>query len=149
MCMSTSPAPAFAARGSISSSAPPDTSFAIEAPAANASAATAARRVSMLTTTSGRAARIPSITGRTRRRSSGTGTGSAPGRVDSPPTSTMSAPSSVSRAACATAASASWNIPPSLKESGVTLTTPITSVRTPSGRARSPHRQIRSVTPPS
>ena len=35
----------------------------------------------------------PRTTGSTRRSSSSTGTGSAPGRVDSPPTSTMSAPS--------------------------------------------------------
>ena len=67
---------------------------------------------------SGRAARTPSITGTTRSISSSTGTGAAPGRVDSPPTSTRSAPSSARRAACATAVSRSTNSPPSLNESG-------------------------------
>ena len=46
-------------------------------------------------------------------------------------------------------AAASANRPPSLKESGVTFTTPITSVRAPSANAWSRHRQIRSLTPPS
>src|SRR5262249_9126667 len=54
-----------------------------------------------------------------------------PGRVDSPPTSTQSAPSAKRASPAATAASASANRPPSEKESGVTLTTPITSVRPP------------------
>src|SRR5580658_4930574 len=49
----------------------------------------------------------------------------APGRVDSPPMSTMSAPSS-------------RNCPPSENESGVTLTMPMISVRLPSSSARSP-----------
>jgi hypothetical protein len=103
----------------------------------------------MLIGRSGLCACNPSITGKTRRRSSSWGTGSAPGRVDSPPMSTRSAPSSTSWAPWATAAPASSNIPPSLNESGVTFTMPITSVRPPRVRAWSPHRQIRSVTPPS
>src|SRR3954452_6702960 len=65
-----------------------------------------------------------SITGITRSISSRTLTGSAPGRVDSPPMSTMSAPSSF---AWRTAASTSRYIPPSEKESGVTFTTPMTA----------------------
>jgi len=64
-------------------------------------------------------------TGTTRASSSSTGTGSAPGRVDSPPTSMMSAPSSINARARATAASARSASPPSEKLSGVTLTTPI------------------------
>ena len=68
-----------------------------------------------------------SITGTTRRSSSSSATGSAPGRVDSPPTSRMSAPSAASRSPCSTAASASRNSPPSENESGVTLTTPMIS----------------------
>ena len=50
-----------------------------------------------------------------------------PGRVDSPPMSRMSAPSSSSRSACSTARSGRRNAPPSENESGVTLTTPMTA----------------------
>src|SRR2546422_11029675 len=55
-----------------------------------------------------------------------------PGRVDSPPISIMSAPSSVicSTLATAFATSSKYN-PPSEKESGVTLRTPMTSVLLP------------------
>ena len=69
-----------------------------------------------------RAARSPA---RTRRAPRPRSTGSAPGRVDSPPTSRMSAPSAASSRPCSTAASASRNSPPSENESGVTLTTPM------------------------
>ena len=68
-----------------------------------------------------------SITGMTRRSSSFSETGSAPGRVDSPPMSKISAPWATSSSAWATAASVLRNFPPSEKESGVTLTMPITS----------------------
>ncbi len=68
-------------------------------------------------------------TGRTRRSSSSTEGRSAPGRVDSPPTSTMSAPRPRASRPWAMAASGSNHWPPSEKESGVTLTTPMTSVR--------------------
>ena len=61
----------------------------------------------------------------------GSRTGVAPGRVDSPPTSSTSAPAATSASPCATAASGSRNRPPSEKESGVTLTMPITAGRTP------------------
>src|SRR5688500_12308658 len=79
-----------------------------------------------------------STTGRTRRRSSSSGTGSAPGRVDSPPTSTTSAPSANSSIPWAMAASGSSHLPPSENESGVTFTTPSTKVTVPEviGRAR-------------
>ena len=56
-------------------------------------------------------------------------TPSEPGRVDSPPTSTIAAPSSTIRRAEATASSARKLTPPSENESGVTLTTPITDGR--------------------
>ncbi len=52
---------------------------------------------------------------------------SAPGRLDSPPRSSRSAPSATSASACRTASSASKRRPPSEKLSGVTLTMPITS----------------------
>jgi hypothetical protein len=71
------------------------TSLIMRAPAATAADATSGFRVS-IDTLAPSAARA-SITGSTRRNSSSTGTGSAPGRVDSPPTSTQSAPSSSSR----------------------------------------------------
>ena len=56
-------------------------------------------------------------------------TGSAPGRVDSPPMSTRAAPSASSRRAVSTATPGSTLSPPSEKLSGVTLTTPITDGR--------------------
>ena len=68
-----------------------------------------------------------SMTGITRRNSSASLTGFAPGRVDSPPMSRISAPCATSSSACATAFSALKNFPPSEKESGVTLTMPMTS----------------------
>ena len=62
----------------------------IAAPAASAASAVAACVVSMLTRAP--ALTSASITGSTRRCSSSTLTSAAPGRVDSPPTSMMSAP---------------------------------------------------------
>ena len=55
------------------------------------------------------------------------GRGPTPGRVDSPPTSRMSAPSATSCRPWATAAPGRGTRPPSENESGVTLTTPITA----------------------
>src|SRR4051812_25620352 len=68
-----------------------------------------------------------STTGTTRSISTSTETGEAPGRVDSPPTSRTPAPSPASCKPWATAAPGSRNSPPSENESGVTLTTPMTS----------------------
>src|SRR5262249_13326184 len=68
-------------------------------------------------------------TGTTRRSSSSAGTPRAPGRVDSPPTSTIAAPSESIRRAAVTAATGSRCAPPSENESGVTLITPITDGR--------------------
>ena len=103
------------------------TSLTSPAPAAIAARATAALVVSI--ETSGRVgqslAAMPSSTGSTRRSSSSATTGCAPGRVDSPPMSRMSAPSATSSRACAIAARGSRNAPPSENESGVTFTTPI------------------------
>ena len=73
--------------------------------------------------------RAPAGRGRARRRRL---TGSAPGRLDSPPMSRMSAPSASSCSQRAIAAPSSTPAPPSENESGVTLTMPITR-----GRARS------------
>ena len=53
--------------------------------------------------------------------------GRAPGRVDSPPTSMMSAPCSAISTACRTASSRLANCPPSEKLSGVTLRMPISN----------------------
>jgi len=68
----------------------------------------------------------PEITGRTRCSSSASLTGSALGRVDSPPISIMSAPCRTISSACAIAVSQSRTAHRPEKESGVTLTTPIT-----------------------
>ena len=75
-------------------------------------------------------------TGSTRASSSPSGSGNAPGRDDSPPMSRMSAPASTSASQCANAAWVDLYCPPSEKESGVTLTMPITlgvakSIRNP------------------
>src|ERR1035438_7377078 len=96
------------------------------APACNAARATAGFVVS---TESGILTRDPSCstTGITRCHSSVSPTGSAPGRVDSPPMSRISAPCATSSSACSTAFAGLKNFPPSEKESGVTLTTPMTS----------------------
>src|SRR5205085_9671055 len=98
------------------------TSLIIDAPACNAARITAGRRVSTDTQRS----EISSSTGMTRCSSSSPDTGAAPGRVDSPPMSMVSAPSAASRRACAIAWSRSRNLPPSEKESGVMFTTPMT-----------------------
>jgi hypothetical protein len=71
----------------------------------------------------------PSRTGSKRASSSSAVTGAAPGRVDSPPTSTTAAPSSSSLRPWSIAVSGSTNRPPSEKLSGVTLSTPITDGR--------------------
>ncbi len=102
------------------------TSLMSPAPAAAAARITSGLLVSTEMTTA-LAPRSRSITGSTRRSSSSALTASAPGRVDSPPTSMMAAPSAAMRRPCATAASAEQKRPPSENESGVTLSTPMTS----------------------
>src|SRR5438445_5898623 len=89
-------------------------------------------------------ARSPSSTGINRDSSCSADTLPAPGRLDSAPTSTRSAPSSTSRCACAIAAPGSRLRPPSENESGVTLTTPATSGRSSISR-NLPQRRLRAV----
>src|SRR5215211_3714403 len=112
MCMRQQSAPASATTpASAGSKRKADTSFTIVAPASMARRATVAFVVSMESRAPATSAASRSTTGTTRRRSSSSETGSAPGRVDSPP--------------------ASRKRPPSEKESGVTLTMPmITGART-------------------
>src|SRR5882672_101763 len=110
------------------------TSLIIEAPASSAAFITAGRRVS---TEMGRSRNF-SRTGRMRCSSSASDTGAAPGRVDSPPMSMRSAPSSASLRAWWTAACGSRKRPPSEKESGVMFTTPMSSGLS-SGRRNLPH----------
>src|SRR3954468_12896533 len=124
MCMRQQPAPLEATRPAIAGSwRKADTSLTMVAPACRAVSATATLRVSMEMV----AGESLSMTGTTRRSSSSSETGSAPGRVDSPPTSRTPAPWLTSCSPCAAAASAEKYNPPSEKESGVTFTTPITS----------------------
>src|SRR5512132_1368397 len=118
------------------SSRPAETSLTTAAPASSAARATAAFVVSTLIGPLVVVARR-ATTGITRRSSSSTGTGAAPGRVDSPPTSRTSAPCSASSIPCATAASGSRKRPPSENESGVTLTIPMTAARAPHTRSHS------------
>ncbi|MNI61424.1 hypothetical protein D3C73_1166950 [compost metagenome] len=128
MCISTTGTPVSAAASNAPSWRRPKMSLIIPAPAATAARITSGLKVSMLIGTAVRAASC-SMTGTTRRSSSSIDTGAAPGRVDSPPMSSRSAPSSTSFRPCATAASVvSW-APPSENESGVTLTIPMTRAR--------------------
>ena len=122
MCMATHPAPARRATSDNADEA--EMSLTREAPAARAATATCGLTVSTESRTWPASA---STTGTTRANSSSNDTGSAPGRDDSPPTSTMSAPSATICMPWATAASVVPWMPPSKKESGVTLSTPIMS----------------------
>src|SRR4051812_10655367 len=155
MCISTSPASSSRTTSNMSgSSRPALTSLTIDAPASSAAPATEDFRVSIEIGTSTSAARRL-MTGTTRSISSFTGTRSEPGRVDSPPTSSRSAPCVASSTPRRTAASGSRNSPPSENESGVTFTTPIRSVREPSSSApeacdhRMAYRVSRAPNPPS
>ena len=138
-CIATNVASLAEATSRIAGSASaPLTSLMMSAPAATAASATLARIVSTLTRAP--AAASSRTTGMTRRASSSALGRWAPGRVDSPPTSRMSAPCATSCRPCSTAAAASNQRPPSLNESGVTLTTAMTSGRRtgPSARGDEP-----------
>src|ERR1035437_9995200 len=126
MCIRQHSAPLSATTPAISRSARSAlTSLTRLAPAASAARATAALDVSIEICAGVPSSTRPATTGTTRRSSSPSVTGSAPGRVDSPPMSRISAPSAVSERACSIAAPASRNAPPSENESGVTFTIPI------------------------
>ncbi|GAA3052008.1 hypothetical protein GCM10020000_36690 [Streptomyces olivoverticillatus] len=146
-CITTNGTPAVATTPTIAGSAsPPLTSLTSTAPASTAASATAARMVS--TDTTAPSAASSRTTGTTRRSSSFSSTRDAPGRVDSPPTSTMSAPAATRSSPRFTAAVVSNQRPPSENESGVTLTTPITAQRSHSGSPTGPRRP-RSVLMPT
>ncbi len=80
------------------------------------------------------------MTGSTRRISSSTGTGAAPGRVDSPPTSMIVGPFREHGEAVIDRAAVSRKLPPSENESGVTLRMPMTTPRVERSRERPPPR---------
>ncbi len=125
MCMTTACTPVEAHSSSMPASLRPLTSLTISAPRETHLAATDVFIVSTDTGTS-----IEGIsalrTGSSLEISSSAGTGAAFGRVDSPPTSMMSAPWSIISNAWRTAASGSVQEPPSEKESGVTFRIPMT-----------------------
>ena len=121
--MTTTPQLLVVTKSSILGSVKPVTSFTMEAPTRTAALATSTWRVS--TETIAPCWASARITGSTRLASSSAETGVKPGRVDSPPTSMMSAPESSMARPCAMAASVSMCSPPSLKESGVTFSTPM------------------------
>ena len=133
MCIATQPTPRSAATGQSSAA----TSLINVAPAATAARATDSWRVSIESRTSPASA---ATTGTTRSSSTSGATGTAPGRVDSPPTSITSAPSAIMARARTSAASSARYLPPSEKESGVTFSTPIT--RGITGRNRTGACQI-------
>src|SRR6266849_3166790 len=137
MCMSTTGTPRSAHRArSAGSKRPAETSFTRSAPSSRARRAIAALVVSTETGTR-TAARTARRTGSRRRRSSSAGTGRAPGRVDSPPTSSIAAPSATIRSAAAAARAGSRCWPPSENESGVAFSTP---TRATWSRTRGPER---------
>ena len=146
-CMATYSRPSSATMGNMSGSAnPPLTSLTIVAPAAAHVLATAARVVSMLTGTA--LAASASTTGTTRSSSTSSGTRWAPGRVDSPPTSIQAAPSAAIPTPASMAAASVGYRPPSLKESGVTFSTPTTTVTGPgSATLPRPEWPSRAVVP--
>ena len=144
MCISTIAAFRLAASDNIFSSPRPAlTSLMMDAPASRAALATSGFEVSIEMEIL-ILARSFSITGTTRCNSSFTETGSAPGRVDSPPTSIMSAPSNAIFIPPAIAASVAKNSPPSENESGVTLRTPMIIPLLERSTLLSPIFQIRS-----
>ena len=123
-CAMTTPHLVLFTNSIILGSVKPVTSFTMEAPTRTAALATSTWRVSMDTM----APRWASarMTGSTRLASSSADTGVKPGRVDSPPTSMMSAPASSMATPRATAESTSRLLSsPSLNESGVTFSTPM------------------------
>jgi len=117
----------------------PETSLMISAPALIAAPAISALRVSMEMGIFS-IPRSPSNTGKMRASSVSADVPVDPGRVDSPPTSSRSAPSRSIAKACSTASWGSRNLPPSEKLSGVTFRTPITSVRSPRTSVREGRR---------
>lgn len=115
--MRMSPAPLDAARERMAgSSVAPETSLMISAPASRAARATSASVVSMLM---GMVPRMPPsalialIAGTTRAICSCALTRLAPGRVDSPPMSSASAPARAAWCAARTASAGVWRSPPS------------------------------------
>ena len=104
----------------------PTASVTMVAPASAAATATSSLLVSMDTVSPAWAS--SATTGTARASSSATVTGLCPGRVDSPPTSTMSAPARAMARPRSTAARRSVR-PSPLKESGVTLTIPMILTR--------------------
>ncbi len=125
LCMMTRAEPVSATASAMPGSrCKPQTSLMTEAPSRAASRATAALPVSIETATS-KSATNASSTGLTRQSSSSADTGAWPGRVDSPPMSTIAAPSATIPLARATAEPGSKWRPPSENESGVTLRMPI------------------------
>ena len=96
------------------------------APAATAARATSARIVSIETTTPCSAKAL--TTGIVLSSSCSCEVRCAPGRVDSPPISIMSAPSATISRPRVIAAAEESNWPPSENESGVTLRIPMTNI---------------------
>ena len=142
ICIATTPQSASATTSTAPLARKPLTSLTIAAPFSSAAAITLGFIVSAETAIPRAAS--PAITGKTLRFSSSSETPKAPGRVDSPPTSTTSAPASQSRAPREIAASASAYAPPSENESGVTFKTPITIGRASENR-NLPQTQNRSA----
>ncbi len=132
--MSTAGTPRAATSSAMPGAASPWTSFTRSAPASSAARATSGLEVSteMGSGNPGRGSRA--ITGTTRRISSSAGHRGAPGRVDSPADVDEVGALGLERAAPAPPRRpGSAKRPPSEKESGVTLTTPMRKGPAPRG----------------
>ena len=142
--MITSAAPAAAQASAISGSRRPLTSLIMAAPAASAAWATGAFQVSTETIRPSAASR--STRGTTRSISTSGGSGSALVTPDSPPTSIISAPCSVSSSARRSWAARSATSEPSENDSGDAFTIPIKSGRLESSSSTRPGmRRVNAV----
>src|SRR5580658_391879 len=145
--MTTSGVPSSAAAATSAGGAP-QIELSTSPPAPTAARNTPGLKVSTETIACGAAARIAASAGSSRPSSVASSIGRLPGRVDSAPTSMMSAPSANAAAACAAAAAGS-GFPSPENESGETLTIPIRYVRAPHGRTRPRTRNVPRTAAPA
>src|ERR1700686_3873427 len=113
-----------------SASSSPQIELSMSPPARTAARKTSALNVSTEIAAPGARSRTARTTGIRRRSSSSRSIGSCPGRVDSAPMSSMSAPAARCSSACATASSLR-GFPSPENESGVALMMPMRYVRSP------------------
>jgi len=142
MCMSTTGVSVEAATSGIPGSDRAAMSLIMSTPSAITAAAVSGSDVSTERGSPASCRLIPRMTGTSRSRWTAEGARSEPGRVDSAPTSIIAAPWDFISRARSTAAAGSRYRPPSEKESGVTLSMPMTAG--PFEKEMVPERRTRS-----